>query len=81
MVNFIGKMKKKGIRVKKYLLYADDLIIFGYIRDIKDIILDFIEAAQEFKLIVNKGKCGIFLIKNDQLFPNKKAIEGIEIVQ
>ena len=80
MVNFRGKKKRKGIRVKRYLLYANDLIIFGYIRDIKDIVLDFIEAAQEFNLMVNKGKCGIFLIKNDQLFSDKKAIEGIEIV-
>ena len=66
--------------LKRYLLYADDLIIFGYIRDIKDIVLDFIEAVHEFKLMVNKGKFGILLIKNDQLFSGKKIIEGIEII-
>jgi hypothetical protein len=62
-----------------YKLYADDLVLIVNHSHVKEVIVKLNEVSQEFQLIINPKKSGIFLVKNHDRVHGDK-VEDIPIV-
>lgn len=68
-----------------YKLYADDLVLMVEHINVSDIISKLIEVSNEFELMINPKKSGVFLVKDhdktDTTFIKEGKIKDIPIVQ